>query len=350
MNAIFDLIAGRGDAESSSSAAGGCSGFRIPFAGCSEGIVGNILATLIGVAFLAIVWRPLRKWWVARRAPAAFTPDDAAKIRAIVRTDWVEPRFQQALSAGALKVPIAPAAELVEIDRTDKPIGRRIGDLGELLDLTGGRILVAGGPGAGKTVYAMQLARILADRSDRDDRDPVPLVVSVSSFSPERHGDTSGWVVAQMERLYGIAPGVARAALRDGSVALVLDGLDELMPEAHRSTLLAGLNDMLVRQPRQQVVLTSRHADLPPDIKPRLRHAVLVEPLRAPTVSARLDELAQRDEGWNRIVPGIRANEAAMQALSVPLYLDLLSAGPAHDVAGIAQATSSDEAERAVAT
>jgi tetrahydromethanopterin S-methyltransferase subunit F len=330
-----------------------CDLFRIPGAGCAEGVVSNWVATVGGLLFVAVAWKPFSRWWRKRRSPVGgLTSEDAAIFRRRVLSDWVEPRFQHAVGGKLLKVPIQPAADLVDFDKDQRPIRKVISDFEVLLTETKGRLLVVGGPGSGKTVYAMQIARVLVEKSQGDSSAAVPMVLSVSSFDPIRHSDVRAWIGASAERLYGVKAESCLVAFDQGRLALVLDGLDELFPSELRVRFLDSLNVLLVACPSAPVVLTCREDDLPSRdaMRARLRHAVVVRPLTQAQIGNRLDELAQGNNEWGALGGLLRANEHAMAVLSTPLYLDLLSTVGPEKLIDIATGTNPGAAERAIAS
>ncbi|WP_239382771.1 NACHT domain-containing protein, partial [Frankia sp. CIT1] len=95
-----------------------------------------------------------------------------------------------------------------------------------------GRLVVLGEPGSGKTVLLLRLALDLLAR--RDPGGPVPLLIPVASWNPDRV-NLYDWLETQMIREHpwlastavaGISR--ARALLTAGLILPVLDGLDEI--------------------------------------------------------------------------------------------------------------------------
>ncbi|MFJ8741620.1 NACHT domain-containing protein [Embleya sp. NPDC127516] len=99
------------------------------------------------------------------------------------------------------------------------------------------RLVITGAPGSGKTVLALEL--LLALLENRDPKDPVPVRMSLASWS--RLPDTSAgvgaaaggaaieeWVRDHLERVYRLTPATARALVEAGMILPVLDGLDEM--------------------------------------------------------------------------------------------------------------------------
>jgi hypothetical protein len=136
-------------------------------------------------------------------------------------------------------------------------------DLAELLaEVPGGRLVVLGEPGAGKTVTAIKIETGLLAR--RLPGGQVPVLMSLASWNPAGQG-LRRWIADRMELDYpalGVAvPGtdprqtLAGALLDAGLVLPVLDGLDEI-PAAARGAAVSGINADLL--PSVGVIVTCR--------------------------------------------------------------------------------------------
>ncbi|MFJ8745821.1 hypothetical protein ACIRL2_41495 [Embleya sp. NPDC127516] len=117
------------------------------------------------------------------------------------------------------------------------------GRLGAVVDyyrrLRPRRLVITGAPGSGKTVLALEL--LLALLEGRDTRDPVPVRMSLASWTtlPDDdagrvgHAAEAGravetWVREHLERVYQMAGDTAKALVEAGMILPVLDGLDEM--------------------------------------------------------------------------------------------------------------------------
>ncbi|MGW1993815.1 NACHT domain-containing protein [Embleya sp. NPDC001921] len=117
------------------------------------------------------------------------------------------------------------------------------GRLGAVVDyyrrLRPRRLVITGAPGSGKTVLALEL--LLALLEGRDARDPVPVRMSLASWTTLPDDDVGRvgqaaeagravetWVRDHLERVYQVAGDTAKALVEAGMILPVLDGLDEM--------------------------------------------------------------------------------------------------------------------------
>ncbi|MFI9011488.1 NACHT domain-containing protein [Actinosynnema sp. NPDC053489] len=209
------------------------------------------------------------------------------------------------------------------------PAGRVDGVVDEYLALPGRRLVVLGGPGAGKTVLAVELARGLVKA--REPGDPVPVILPVASWDPAERLDS--WMARRIAETYSDDRTAALVATR--KVLPVLDGLDE-MAEPSRTAAVRAINRWLPRD--EPVVLTCRtdayRELLEQETFEPLAHASVVElqPLRGEDVLAYLrDATPQRlRDKWDavRLVAGTPQAEALSTPLMASLARAAYSRGP----------------------
>ncbi|MEU4107999.1 NACHT domain-containing protein [Streptomyces sp. NPDC027717] len=107
----------------------------------------------------------------------------------------------------------------------------------------GGRLLILGEPGAGKSTQLLHLAEDLLDSEEPEDRARCPVVLLLSTWQPQT-GSFDRWLVAELREHYQIAATLTDRWLRDGTLTVLLDGLDEV-PEEGRARCLEALNTFL---------------------------------------------------------------------------------------------------------
>jgi hypothetical protein len=201
-----------------------------------------------------------------------------------------------------------------------------------------GRLVLVGRSGSGKTgAMVLVLLATLAHRgglpASRRDEVPVPLWLTLSGWDP-RKTSLSAWAARQMGRDPGIPEAVrGRAAaaglLRDGRVALFLDGLDEMPPHL-RARALARVDREAMHL---RIVLTSRRGEYATArADHRLHNAAVIEmqpvqPQDAASFLLQEEEGTQRDQ-WRQVGDYIQArpDSAAARTLDNPLTLTLARA------------------------
>lgn len=180
-------------------------------------------------------------------------------------------------------------------------------------------LVLLGRPGSGKTTLLRHLELALATRGLRDERTPLPFLVSLASFrADEAAGGSAGdWLDARWRVRYPHMP-PWRDLARDMGLVLLLDGLDEMPREpgggsrdltrAWRALLDAELPDA----PRLRALFSCRDLDYAfPLASPRLPVAQL---LLQPLSRAGMRDFVERNapEGRSREVwRRLRASRAA---------------------------------------
>jgi hypothetical protein len=227
-------------------------------------LAGGILLTIAGV---------LVRWAFRRRPPPPAPNVGAAKtaLAGLVNRQWTEEARIRALGDPE-PIPVAwnltskhalmdhprlIALEELSFSGCADDVRRLAGQFRRLRCR---RLVIAGGPGMGKTTLAVQL--LLELIATRTDDEPVPVLLSVAGWDTGRHRRLHEWLGVRLAADYpalcaaeygGAATPAALAG--QGHVLPILDGLDELPPPA-RAQVITALNGSLTD--RDQVILTSR--------------------------------------------------------------------------------------------
>jgi hypothetical protein len=329
------------------------------------GVAATLVAVLGGLPGLYLVWAAYRD---DRRAEAgavtgpADLADVADELAVAVRAQWAAEAGARRLDDPLLPVRWMPAdpglfddwpwPSLVALATSGagwparSSSGIWAADASELAgeggDIAGvlarvptGRLVVLGGPGAGKTMLLVRLVLDLLAR--RNPRERVPFLVSLASWSPAGE-NLRAWLAAQMIRDHpalaapvltgGLVTSRAQALLDRGLILPVLDGLDEV-PEGTWGAALTSINDAL--RPGEAVVVSCRSsmytgAARPPYGLPvTLRGAAVVELSAVDAVAARqyLHYNAGDMSRWAPVLTALGTSTPVGQALMTPLMLSL---------------------------
>lgn len=199
------------------------------------------------------------------------------------------------------------------------------------------RLVITGGPGAGKTTLALELMLALVEKRDTDD--PVPVRISLAGWDTESHS-LATLLTRHLVAVYDWPEQQAEMLVEHGRVLPVLDGLDEMDPARGDGTsdpaapraraVLAALNARLEGRVAGPFVLTCRsdhYLALAED--PVLVDAacVTIEPVAAPAAIAYLAGRARDASRWQSLLTRLRDDPDGPLArlLSTPWRLGLVA-------------------------
>ena len=325
---------------------------------------GDLAAVAIGVTLLL----SLGAWWwkgVRGTAPhggtqaqvaaaadklaesmAAFWRDEAARRRIVtpapVTVHWRWAENDLAAPRSEVAVPPTPGSgpqPLPGLEEPGEPL--ESGVVTRLHDelyarLPYGRLVVLGGPGAGKTgAMILLLLAALSSResltSDQRYRMPVPIWLTLGSWNAVTT-TLNEWVKSTINRdhpalrasAYG--PDAAGQLLVSGQVALFLDGLDEV-PESMRAQAIKRI-DMEARGLR--IVMTSRPEEYRDAVQaggPDNTAIIEVRPVSSVAAAAYLlrDQTGTNRQRWEKIGTYLKQHPDSVitQALNNPLNLSM---------------------------
>ncbi|WP_228041118.1 NACHT domain-containing NTPase [Nodosilinea sp. LEGE 07088] len=104
----------------------------------------------------------------------------------------------------------------------------------------GGKLLLLGNPGAGKTTTMLDLAAALIQRANADPEEPIPVMLNLSSWQNPQQSCTD-WLLKELKSKYGVSPKLGQNWLTEKKLLPLLDGLDEL-PSARQEPVVQSLN------------------------------------------------------------------------------------------------------------
>ena len=213
------------------------------------------------------------------------------------------------------------------------------GQVSELHEVYGGlgsgRLVIAGGPGSGKSSAAVLLI-LAALRHRRSVPEkvrpevPVPVMFTLHGWDPgtQRARD---WLAERLWQAYPLfggrqGAGAARGMLDEGRIAVILDGLDEI-PEDLRPAVLRALS----QQATFRLVLLTRSAEMAEAAARALLQGAAAIELQDidPGAAAGYLTRTQLDpppQGWHELTSRLRQEPGSplAQALNNPLMLTLV--------------------------
>jgi hypothetical protein len=202
--------------------------------------------------------------------------------------------------------------------------------------LGSGRLVIAGGPGSGKSGAAVLLVlaalrhreRITAQTERR--KVPVPVMFTLHGWNPNNRG-IEKWLAVRLQRTYPLLSGKhgarnAAALVASNKITVVLDGLDEIAEELRPAALRA-----LNIQARFRIILLCRTEEMASAVQAGLLDGAVAIELQPvdPHDAARYLTNVQRDpppSGWAELVRSLddASTSPLAQTLCNPLMLTLV--------------------------
>ena len=213
------------------------------------------------------------------------------------------------------------------------------GQVSELHEVYGGlgsgRLVIAGGPGAGKSSAAVLLI-LAALRHRRSVPEqvrpgvPVPVMFTLHGWDPGTRR-VRDWLAERLGQAYPLfagrqGPGAARGMLDEGRIAVILDGLDEIAEDLRPAVLRA-----LSQQATFRLVLLTRSAEMAQAATRALLQGAAAIELQdiGPGAAAGYLTRTQLDpppHGWQELTSRLRRDPGSplAKALNNPLMLTLV--------------------------
>lgn len=185
--------------------------------------VGGITALLTAV--------PLLVWWLERRDRIRETLDERRHARdrkvmlARVRHKWIDELLTSSLGEAArLQLGLVRCPDV--LTHTGRLVARHGStahsppprtSITDVFDKLGGALLILGEPGAGKTTALLELASAVLDQAEADERQPIPVVVNLASWT-QRRRPLAIWLVDKLHTSYQVPKKVGQAWLAGGEL------------------------------------------------------------------------------------------------------------------------------------
>ena len=192
--------------------------------------------------------------------------------------------------------------------------------MAKVFDRTGGKLVILGATGSGKTTTLLELALVLVSRAQKDASFPIPVLFELGSWKAES-GAIADWLIAQLHYKYSISPAIGKKWLAEQKLLPLLDGLDEV--ETHRQNIcIQAINQFVESEfkPKHLVACSSFEVYKNCPTRFKLQAAVLLKPLTETQIKNYLLEARSR-ELWYSI-----ENEPELLKLAkVPLFLSMMA-------------------------
>jgi hypothetical protein len=291
-------------------------------------------SAVVLILMLALAIGLISRW--SERDPRDDRPREPSELQALA----------EQLRARTLKAARDEAAALVRLDRVMElgvephlrvvhdPLGsvasaKEPATVREAFEQSGGRLLLVGEPGSGKSIAAYQLAYLLAEQTVAPY--PVPVLVNLSAWDDqEQFGQYVADALLSQSSWYDRVTsdrGLVEQWVATHRYTLILDGLDEVA-DGLRSECMQRLEDWLPEH--MPVVVTCRTYEFAQLLEAReLPHirlfAVGLRPFTEAQITQVVGRLAGRDPQWSEFSRPYASGQrwAVRQALARPLILNL---------------------------
>jgi hypothetical protein len=190
----------------------------------------------------------------------------------------------------------------------------------EVFDRAQGSLLILGEPGAGKTTTLLQLVTSLVQRAELDDRQPVPVVLSLATWLDEQ--PLHRWMVAELSNNYEVPRRLGQAWLAEGRLLPLLDGLDEV-EQSYRVGCARAINRWRQDNGLSPLVVTTRLRDyraMP--LRLDLSRAIVLQPLSLEQIDIYLASVGKRLAGLRA---AIHSDATLRELAQSPLMLSIMT-------------------------
>ncbi|MEG5138951.1 MULTISPECIES: NACHT domain-containing protein [unclassified Microcoleus] len=192
--------------------------------------------------------------------------------------------------------------------------------ISKVFDRTGGKLVILGAIGAGKTTTLLELALVLVSRAEKDPSLPIPVLFELGSWKAAS-GAIADWLIAQLQFKYGISAAVGKKWLAEQKLLPLLDGLDEV--ETHRqNSCIQAINQFVESEfkPKHLVACSSFEVYKNCQTRFKLQAAVLLKPLTENQIQNYLLEARSRELWYS-----IEKEPELLKLAKAPLLLSMMA-------------------------
>ncbi|MFB2921610.1 NACHT domain-containing protein [Aerosakkonema funiforme] len=190
----------------------------------------------------------------------------------------------------------------------------------EVFEQTGGKLMILGTPGSGKTTTLLELANELISAAENDISKPIPVLLNLLSWQ-QNNQPIADWLIAELNSRYGVGVKVSKRWIKEQQILPLLDGLDELELTQQEQCQQA-INHLLAGEnpPKHLVVCTRMENYKSCNTKLRLHGAVYLRPLSETQIKEYLMKSRSR-ELWENI----KTEPQLLDLAKNPLFLNMMA-------------------------
>ena len=185
----------------------------------------------------------------------------------------------------------------------------------------GRTLLILGEPGSGKTITLLKLAEDLLARTETDLRQPIPVVLNLSSWARKKQ-TIAQWLVQELLEKYQVSVALGKTWVETEALILLLDGLDEVKAE-QRNACVQALNQFMQAHGTTEVTICCRIQDYQA-LSDRLilRSAICIQPLTSEQIDRFFEQAGEQLKSLKTL---LTQDEELQELATSPIMLSIMS-------------------------
>lgn len=252
-------------------------------------------------------------------------PHTRSKMLQLVERSWIHGYLEPSLFTKQV-LPVKISYQPATVETSNRPhlvssLPNSSLSLQNLYDLSHDGLLILGSSGAGKTTALLELARTLLDQAQNDDKQPIPVIFSLSSWDVKQ-APLHEWLAQELQVRYEVSEQLAQFWIETDQLLPLLDDFD-MVADTCRAACIRAINGYRQLHGLIPLVVCSRSEEyLAQLVRFHLQHAVMLQPLSSTLVAT---YIAQESQKLKPIRIILRKYPQLLSYVRLPRHLDLLA-------------------------
>ena len=186
------------------------------------------------------------------------------------------------------------------------------------------QVLFLGGPGSGKSIQLVLLARDVLESSGPETNVPLPVILDVSMWATEQTENLEDWLANEIRLSYRVSRQSARDLIAARQIAPFLDALDQLNDD-DRARCIAMIKTYRKATPKSPLVVCSRLDEYQAmGVKLDLQRAWALQPLTLAAIDGAIERAARTEEPTHMLLEVVSGDELLREAVRTPFILNFV--------------------------